>query len=54
MDKSVVVFGWLALSPDELRSMPAVIERVEKVSRSRLASHKPTTRELAETANAIC
>lgn len=41
---------WLVgISPDELRSMPAVLERVEAVRRRRLASTRPTTRELAKT-----
>jgi hypothetical protein len=41
---------WLAgISPDELRAMPTVLERVEAVRRSRLASSRPTTRELATT-----
>ena len=41
---------WLVgISPDELRSMPAVLERVEAVRRHRLASTRPTTRELATT-----
>jgi hypothetical protein len=41
---------WLVgISPDELRSMPAVLDRVEEVRRSRLASSRPTTRGLAAT-----
>jgi N-6 DNA Methylase len=41
---------WLVgISPDELRAMPAVLERVEAVRDSRLASSRPTTRELAAT-----
>lgn len=37
----------LGISPDELRSMPTIMERVEGVRRSRLASRRPTTQELA-------
>jgi hypothetical protein len=41
---------WLVgISPDELRAMPAVLERVEAVRRDRLESTRPTTRELAKT-----
>jgi hypothetical protein len=41
---------WLAgISPDQLRTMPAVLERVDAVRRYRLASARPTTRELAKT-----
>ena len=41
---------WLVgIPPDELRSMPAVLERVEAVRRHRLASTRPTTQELAKT-----
>lgn len=41
---------WLVgISPDDLRAMPAVLERMEAVRRSRLASSRPTTRELAAT-----
>ncbi len=39
---------WLAgIHPEELRAMPAVLERVEAVRRYRLASSRATTRELA-------
>ncbi|SMF97908.1 Methyltransferase domain-containing protein [Methylomagnum ishizawai] len=39
---------WLiGISPDELRSMPMVLERVENVRRSRLDSSRITTKELA-------
>ncbi|MEX2151020.1 MAG: DNA methyltransferase [Steroidobacteraceae bacterium] len=39
---------WLAgIPPETLRAMPAVMERVEAVRRHRLASNRPTTRELA-------
>ena len=41
---------WLAgISPEELRTMPAILERVEAVRRYRLASSRATTRELAAT-----
>ncbi|MDS4070803.1 MAG: class I SAM-dependent DNA methyltransferase, partial [Candidatus Competibacter sp.] len=41
---------WLVgISPDELRAMPAILERVEAVRRDRLASTRATTRELAAT-----
>jgi len=41
---------WLiGISPEELRSLPAVLERVEAVRRYRLASSRTTTRELAAT-----
>lgn len=41
---------WLVgISPDDLRAMPAVLERMEAVRRSRLASSRSTTRELAAT-----
>ncbi len=41
---------WLVgISPDELRAMPAALERVEAVRRYRLASSRATTRELAAT-----
>lgn len=41
---------WLVgVSPNELRSMPLVLECVEAVRRSRLASSRPTTLELAAT-----
>lgn len=41
---------WLVgISPEELRSMPAIMERVEAVRHSRLTSPRPTTRELAAT-----
>ena len=41
---------WLAgIGPDELRAMPAVLERVEAVQRYRLSSSRATTRELAAT-----
>jgi restriction-modification enzyme MmeI-like protein len=41
---------WLVgVSPDDLRAMPALVKRMEAVRRSRLASSRPTTRELAAT-----
>lgn len=41
---------WLGgITPDELRVMPAVLERIEAVRYARLASARPTTRELAAT-----
>lgn len=41
---------WLVgVSPNELRSMPLVLECIEAVHRSRLASSRPTTLELAAT-----
>jgi len=40
---------WLVgITPEELRSMPAVLERVEAVRKHRLESKRPTTRELAD------
>jgi MmeI, DNA-methyltransferase domain/MmeI, target recognition domain/MmeI, N-terminal domain/MmeI, C-terminal domain/MmeI, helicase spacer domain len=40
---------WLVgLSPQDLRAMPAVLARVQAVRRDRLASSRPTTRELAK------
>ncbi len=38
----------LGISPEELRSMPTIMERVEGVRSSRLASRRPTTQELAK------
>ena len=41
---------WLdGVSPAELRSMPRIVERIEKVREFRLASVKPATRKAAET-----
>jgi hypothetical protein len=41
---------WLiGIPPDELRTLPAVMERVEAVHRHRLASTRPATRQLATT-----
>jgi hypothetical protein len=41
---------WLVgISPDELRSMPALLDRVDAVRHYRLASTRPATRELAAT-----
>lgn len=41
---------WLVgIPPDELRTMPAVLAHVEAVRQYRLASKRPTTRELAVT-----
>lgn len=35
--------------PDELRRLPKVVERIELVKKTRLASNRPSTRKLAET-----
>jgi hypothetical protein len=41
---------WLVgIPPEELRALPAVLERVEAVHRYRLASTRPATRQLAAT-----
>jgi hypothetical protein len=41
---------WLAdISPNELRTMPSILKRVDEVRRSRLASSRQTTRDLAAT-----
>jgi very-short-patch-repair endonuclease len=41
---------WLrSIAPGELRTMPEVMRRVQAVKETRLASNRPTTRELAST-----